>query len=122
MIVDILILFIVITLILFFISVFTMEDNPLISIPFIMLGMIFSILVTYGLWDVEYFYVGYNASVGNTSTYTYSTMGYGDPYGYIFVLLFFIFVVLFIRSGMNMWRDALETKGEMNYNSNRRGR
>lgn len=122
MIMDMLMLFIVITLILFFVSVFLMEDYPLLSIPFIMLGMIFSILVTYGLWDVEYFYVGYNASVGNTSTYTYSTMSYGDPYSYIFVLLFFIFVVLFIRSGMNMWRDALETKGEMNYNSNRRGR
>ena len=122
MIMDMLMLFIVITLILFFVSVFLMEDYPLLSIPFIMLGMIFSILVTYGLWDVEYFYIGYNASVGNTSTYTYSTMSYGDPYSYIFVLLFFIFVVLFIRSGMNMWRDALETKGEMNYTGNRRGR
>ena len=122
MIMDMLMLFIVITVILFFVSVFLMEDNPMLSIPFIMLGMIFSILVTYGLWDVEYFYIGYNASVGNTSTYTYSTMSYGDPYSYIFVLLFFIFVVLFIRSGMNMWRDALETKGEMNYTGNRRGR
>ena len=115
MIMDMLILFIVITLILFFVSVFLMEDYPLISLPFIMLGMIFSILVTYGLWDVEYFYVGYNASVGNTSTYTFSTMSYGDPYSYIFVLLFFIFVVLFFRAGMNTWRDALETQGEMDY-------
>lgn len=120
MIMDMLVLFIVITLILFFVSVFLMEDYPMISLPFIMLGMIFSILVTYGLWDVEYFYVGYNASVGNTSTYTFSTMSYGDPYSYIFVLLFFIFVVLFVRAGMNMWRDALKTQGEMNYH--RRGR
>lgn len=115
MIVDILLLFIIITIILLFVSVFTMEDTPLISIPFIMCGMIFSILCTYGFWNVEYFYVGYNASVGNTSTYMYSTIDYGNPYGYIFVLMFFIFCILFIRCGMNMWRDALQTKGEMNY-------
>ena len=117
---DMLVLFIVITIILFFISVFTMEDNPVWSIPFIMLGMVFSILCTYGLWDVEYFYVGYNATEGNTSTYMYSTYSYGDPYGYIFVLLFFIFVILFFRAGMNMWLDALKTQGQMEYT--RRGR
>ena len=119
MIIDVLILFIIITIILFFVSVFLMEDNPLISIPFIMMGMIFSILCTYGFWDVEYLYTGYNATEGNSSIYTFSTMDYGDPYGYIFVLLFFIFVALFIRAGMNMWREALETQGEMNYTKRR---
>lgn len=116
MIIDILILFIIITIILFFVSVFLMEDNPLISIPFIMLGMIFSVLCTYGFWDVEYLYTGYNSTIGNTTIYTYSTMDYGDPYSYIFVLLFFIFVVLFIRAGMNLWKEALQTQGEMDYN------
>ena len=112
---DVLILFIIITVILFFVSVFTMEDNPFLSIPFIMVGMIFSILCTYGFWDVEYFYVGYNATTGNTTTNIYSTMDYGNPYGYIFMFLFFIFFVLFFRAGFNMWNDALKTKGEMNY-------
>jgi len=116
MIMDVLILFIIITIILFFVSVFTMEDNPILSIPFIMLGMVFSVLCTYGFWDVEYFYVGYNATTGNTSTHIYSTMDYGNPYGYIFMLMFFIFFVLFFRAGFNTWTDALQTKGEMNYN------
>ena len=56
---DMLILFIIITLILFFVSVYLMETNPGLSLPFITLGMIFSILCTYGMWDVEYFYIGY---------------------------------------------------------------
>jgi len=92
-----------------------MEDTPVISIPFIMCGMIFSILCTYGFWNVEYFYVGYNASVGNTTTAMYSTMNYGDPYSYIFMLMFFIFFILFFRAGFNMWKDALKTEGEMDY-------
>ena len=117
-----LILFIVITIILFFVSVFLMEDNPMLSLPFITLGMIFSVLCTYGIWNVEYFYVGYNATVGNTSTYMYSTFDYGDPYGYIFMFMFFLFVVLFFRAGMNMWKQALETQGEMNYNKRYRRR
>jgi hypothetical protein len=95
-----------------------MESNPMISIPFIMLGMIFSILCTYGFWDVEYFYVGYNASVGNSSTYIYSTSSYGEPYSYIFMFVFFIFVVLFFRAGFNTWRDALKTENEMSYKTN----
>jgi hypothetical protein len=93
-----------------------MEDNPMLAIPFIMVGMIFSILCTYGMWNVEYFYIGYNASIGNTSSYFVSTDVYGDPYSYIFVLMFFVFTVLFVKTGFNMWRDALETKAEMDYN------
>ena len=115
MITDILILFIVITIILFFVSIFTMEDTPVISLPFITLGMIFSVLCTYGFWKVEYFYVGYNATLGNTTTEIYSTMNYGNPYSYIFMLMFFIFFILFFRAGFNMWKEALQTKGEMDY-------
>lgn len=116
MIFDMLVLFIAITLICLILSIFVMEDNPMFAIPFVMVGMIFSILCTYGMWNVEYFYIGYNASIGNTSSYFVSTDVYGEPYSYIFVLLFFIFMILFIKTGANMWRDALDTKAEMDYN------
>lgn len=115
MIFDMLVLFIAVTLICLILSIFVMEDNPMLAIPFIMIGMIFSILCTYGMWNVEYFYIGYNATVGNTTSYFASTDVYGDPYSYIFVVLFFVFVILFIKDGANMWRDALETKAEMDY-------
>ena len=113
---DILMLFIVLSIIFFILSIFLMESNPQLSIPFIMLGMIFTILCTYGMWDVEVLYVNYNASTGITNTSIYSTMDYGEPYSYIFVLFFFIFMILFFRAGYNMWKEALQTQGEMNYN------
>jgi hypothetical protein len=115
---DILIVFVIITIILFFLSVFLLEDYPMQDIPFIMMGMVFSIFCTYGFWKVEYFYVGYNATVGNSSYYT-SNLDYGDPYSYIFVLVFFIFTILFVKAGFNMWRESLKQKGEMEYSKMR---
>lgn len=112
---DILMLFIILSIIFFILSIYLMEEKPIIGMPFIMLGMIFTILVAYGLWDVEVLYVNYNASSGLTNTSIYTTTVYGDPYSYIFVLFFFIFMVLFFRTGFNMWREALQTQGEMNY-------
>lgn len=112
---DVLLLFIILTVLFFILSVYLMENNPFLSIPFIMLGMIFTILVTYGLWDVEVLYVGFNSSTGLSETNIYSTTGYGDPYSYIFVLWFLVFFILFFRAGFNMWRDALKTEGEMKY-------
>lgn len=123
MLIDILILFIIITLIVFFLTLFIIEDKPMIALPLIMIGMIFSILCTYGMWNVEYFYVGYNATEGNSSSYIFSTMDYGDPYSYIFVLFFFVFIILFFKAGWNMWREALKTQGEMDYKRpSKRGR
>jgi len=112
---DLLILFIVFSILFFILSVWLMENNPKLSIPFIMLGMIFTILVTYGLWEVEMLYVSYNASSGLTNTSIYNTMSYGDPYSFIFALFFFFYLILFFRAGFNMWREALETQGKINY-------
>ena len=122
MFIDLVILFIVLTVLFLFISIYETENNPFIAIPFIMLGMIFTILVTYGLWDVEIPYVGYNSTFGNSSFAMFSTSSYVDPSSYIFILVFFVFVMLFIRCGWNLWSDALETKGEMDYSLRSRRR
>ena len=116
---DLLILFIVLSILFFIISVYLMEEKPMLSIPFIMLGMIFTILASYGMWNVEVLYVGYNASSGLTNTSIYTTTSYGDPYSYIFMLFFFIYVVLFFRAGVNTWKEALETQGEMDFRKRR---
>jgi len=115
MLAEILVLFIIITIIMFILSVYTVDENPTLSIPFIMVGMIFCVLCAYGMWNVETQYIGYNATLGNTSFYTQSVSTYGDPYSYVFLAFFFIFVLLFIRSGWNLWKEALETKGQMDY-------
>lgn len=112
---DMLIIFVVITIICFFLGLFLMEEKPMLSIPVIMVGMIFCVLCSYGFWNVEMLYVGYNSSVGNTTATIYSTMNYGDPYSYIFMVLFYIFCLMFVKAGFNSWKDALETKGEIEY-------
>jgi len=112
---DMLILFMILSILFMIISVFLMEDYPMQTIPFIMIGMVFSVLSAYGCWDVEYFYVGYNATLGNSTTGIYSTMDYYNPLSYVFMLLFFVYFILFVKTGFNMWREALETKGEINY-------
>jgi len=112
---DMLLFFIALSIIFFILSIYLMEDKPFMSIPFIMIGMIFTILCTYGMWNIEVLYVNYNATSGITNTSIYSTIEYGEPYSYIFVLFFFIYCILFIKAGFNMWRDALKTEGELNY-------
>jgi len=113
---DLLVLFIVLTVIFLLLSIFTMEDYPMMAIPFVMCGMIFSIICTYGLWNIETPYTGYNASWGNTSMGLYANTSYGDPYGYIFMFLFFLFVMIFVRIGWNLLDESLKTKGQMKYN------
>jgi len=109
---DMLVLFILITVIMLIISVFLMEDNPFLSIPFIMVGMIFSILCTYGMYDVEVYSNIYNSTSGNTTVEVTSFMDWGDPYAYVFMLLFFVFFIVFIRAGFNMWRLALDNQNK----------
>jgi len=111
---DLLIIFIILSIIFFILSIIFMEsENPMIAIPFIMLGMIFAILCTYGCWNVEIAYTSVNVTTGGTDLSVYTTDVYGDPYSYVFMLFFFIYVVLFFKTGFNMWNKALETQGEM---------
>ena len=86
----------------------------MIAIPIIMVGMVFCSICAYGVFDVDYVYVAYNSTVGNSTPYVYSTE-YGTPYTYVFFLLFMIFAMLFFRCGWNMWKIALKTRGEIEY-------
>jgi len=122
MLAEILALFIVITIVMFVISVMIVDEMPQLSIPFIIVGMIFCILCSYGMWDVETQYIGYNATHGNTTFYTHSTMSYGDPYSYVFMFFFFIFVLLFFRAAWRYLEEAQKTKGELNLKTRYRGR
>lgn len=121
MMLEMLMLFIILSIILFILILFFMEDTPMIAIPLIMVNMIFIVIITYGFWDVEWFYTAYNSTVGNSTAYLYSTDSYGEPYSYIFFMFFLIHVLLFIRVGWVLWKQALDTPGEMDYyNKNKR--
>ena len=120
MILDMLMIFVIAVIILFILSVFTMEETPFLSIAFIMLGMIFSVLCAYEFWNFEWFYIGYNSTTGNSTPYIYNTFDYGTPYSYVFMMIFFIYCILFIKAGFNTWKQSLETKGEMDFKKRKR--
>lgn len=120
MLIEIQILFIVVTIILFILSVYTMEDYPILAIPLIMVGIIFAVLVTYGFWDIDYFYVAYNSTQGNSTPYIYSTYEYYEPFGYVFFALVFVYCMLFVRAGFNFLKQSKEQPGEMDYKKLRR--
>jgi len=113
---DMIIIFIIILILCLILTVFLMEDRPLLAIPFVMIGMVFSIICTYGMWDIEFYNNNFNYTTGYTTMEVTHISSYGDPYSYLFVLMFFVFMLLFFRVGQNMWRLALETEGEMNIN------
>lgn len=109
MLVSILLLFMVVTFIALLVSLYLMETKPMLSIPFIFIGLIFSVICTYGLWNVEF------AILQSDNVFHMESVDYGQPYSYVFVFMFFVFMLFFIRAGQNMWTEALETKGEIDY-------
>lgn len=113
-----LIIFIIVTMIMLIISIFMMEEQPYLAIPFVMIGMIFSVLCAYGVWNVEW------VVLQSDNTFVIESTSYGEPYSYVFIFLFFIFVMIFLKAGFNTWQQALQTKAEMDYNlkMKRRGR
>lgn len=110
---DMFVIFLIVTFICLIFSVFLMEDKPLLAIPFITIGMLFSIMCTYAMWDIEFYSNIFNSTNGSSTLELTHITSYGDPYSYVFMLIFFIFLVLFFRTGFNMWRIALESEDEM---------
>ena len=104
-----LIIFIIVTLLMLIISIFLMEEQPIITIPFVMIGMIFSVLCTYGVWNVEW------VAMHNDNTFVLESTSYGEPYSYVFMLLFFIFMLIFVKAGFNTWQQALQNQSEMEF-------
>ena len=113
-----LMIFIIVTILMLVITIFMVEEQPYMSIPFVIIGMIFSVLCAYGVWKVEW------AVLQSDNTFVLESASYGEPYSYVFVLIFFIFMMLFVKAGFNTWKQALEKKAEMDYNlkMQRRGR
>ena len=106
--IELLILFIVATIVLFILSVLFMDQDAFISVCFTMLGMIFCVLSAYGFWDVDYFYSD------GASGYMHS-VNMGTPWSYVFFGVFFMFVLVFFKIGYNLLQDAFNTDGQIDY-------
>ena len=117
MLIDLIILFIIVVIICFILTIVFMVDKPVIALAFVTLGMVFSVILTYGMWRIDFFYTSYNNTHGNTSAEIYSSFDYGNPYSYIFFFIFWVFVALFVFCGFQYWRQILNKKGEVNKDS-----
>ena len=110
MLIEILIIFILLSIIMFIISLSLVNESETIdlSILTIMLGVAFSAVVSYGFLKVEYFYSGFNVTSGNMEGHLYEAAGYNEPYPIIFLLVSFFFIALFVRAAFKTWKNSLE--------------
>jgi len=115
MLVDMLMVFIIVSILLFVFSVFLMDEQPILTIPFVFAGMIFTVISTYGFFNVETFYVGQNVTTGNFEAFNYVDTSYATVYPWVFFFLFILYVFIFIRVGFNLWKEAMETEGKIDY-------
>ena len=112
MIIQITIILIILIFICLVLTGFLMYDLPILAAIFATVGMVFSVVATYGMLRIDWFYIGYNNTFGNTSVEIHSTFDYGTPWAYVFVLMFFIHLVLFVYCGFRKWQLVLDKKEE----------
>jgi len=130
MMLEMLILFIIISMILFLLIIdfLFMQESPTAkpkpgqhignwrpAIALISVNWLFIVLCTYGFYSIEWFYNShYWTGNGTYQPAIYSTDSY-YYFAYVFYVFFFIHVILFIKAGWDAWKDALSTEGEMDY-------
>ena len=117
--IGLLTLFIVMVVVIFII-ILILDEQWKLTLPLIMVNLIFITLIVYGFWNIEWVVVdgaGDPSLFSDDSHYVYS---------YVFVAFWFIHMLLFIKAGYDSWKEALETKGQMSYRmqakENRRNR
>lgn len=130
MMLEMLILFIIISFILFLIiiEVLFYQDSPTAkpkpsehignwkpAIALITVNWLFIILATYGFYSIEWFYNShYWSENGTYQVAIYSTDSY-YYLSYVFYVFFFIHIILFFYAGGMAWKEALSTEGEIDY-------
>jgi len=127
---EMLIIFIIISFILFILIIETLfyQDSPTAqpkqgqhignwrpAVALISVNLLFIVLCTFGFYEIDWMHTSkYFSGNGTYMVDIYST----DQYyylAYIFYAFFLIHCILFIKAGWDAWQDALSTKGEMNY-------
>lgn len=99
--IDLLIIFVIVSILLFIISAVLSEENPRLSIIFIITGLIFTLYASFGFVQVEYL-------LGDGTVYTDESYGPAFSIGFIFLGL--LYVLLFFYAGFNYMRQVLEEK------------
>lgn len=130
MMLEMLILFIIITIILFLLTIDALffQDSPTAKpklgqhignwrpvLAYIPVNLIFIVLCAYGMYNIEWFYNShYWSGNGTYQAAIYSTTQY-NYYAIVFYAFFMINCVLLVKAGYDAVQDGLSTEGEMNY-------
>jgi Ca2+/Na+ antiporter len=103
MLIDLLAIFILITVLLFIISAIMVEENPTMSIIFIIAGMFFTVYCVFGFASID-------VVLGDGTVYSNTT--YLEAYGWGFFFMFILYVMLFVKAGFNYLNDRVEQREE----------
>lgn len=107
---NMLMLFIVISFILFVLSVFMVDSEPFLAIPFIIAGIIFCGLCIFGFFQVDTVTMGVNVTSGDYEAMLFSIKDQYEPYVWVYMLFVFLHCILFVKAAVNVLRDSV--KGE----------
>jgi len=135
MMLEMLVLFIIISMILFLLilEVLFYQESPTAkpkpnehignwkpAIPLITVNWLFIILCTFGFYNIEWFYnKHYWVENGTYEVGLYTSTQY-FYLSYVFYVFFFIHVILFFYAGWMAWKESLTTEGEIEYTRRQR--
>ena len=99
MLVDLLLIFIIISVLLFIISAIMVEENPSLSVIFIIAGLMFTTYAAFGFIKIDYL-------LPDGTLYTDSS--YGEAYGWGFFFFAMLYALLFVKAGFNYLKQKAE--------------
>ena len=125
MMLEMLLVFIVLTVFLLIMSVLLVDEYPHIASIIIIIGLLLSVLVSFGFFKVEHSFSGFNATSGNMEFHIYNDTSYQGAYPIVGLFLGLVFTALLIRVIFNYLKDStegIETMGDRKKDDIRRYR
>ncbi len=108
MILELLIIFIIITILMLMFAMILIEEYLDLAIIAVMVGIFFAVITSYGFINVEYYTSGFNVTSGNIENHVFQITGYNEPYPIVFLMIVFFFVALFFKIAFKIWKKSLE--------------
>jgi predicted membrane protein len=96
--IDLLIIFVIVSILFLIISIILVEENPRLSVVFIIVGLIFTVYCSFGFMQVQYV-------LGDGTLYTDES--YAEPFGWGFFFIAMIYAMLFFYAGYNYMRQMM---------------
>lgn len=106
---SILIVYIILSALLFVLCVLLMEDKPWLAVPLVMVGVIFSTMCVFGFFQVDVPMMVYNST---SEAYEPSLLSVTDqyvPYVWVYFLFVLIYGLVFVKAMFNILVKSVDT-------------